>query len=76
MADSDLRWVDVGTVVLTRSGTTDEAVHEGRVVVGPAVHEGRVVVEDAEPGTVDADGAGNEATAVAYREVIPIPAAW
>ena len=65
MADSDLRWVDVGTVVLTRSGTTDEAVHEGRVVV-----------EDAEPGTVDADGAGNEATAVAYREVIPIPAAW
>ena len=76
VADPDLRWVDVGATVLTRSGTTDQAVHEGRVAVGPTGTERRIVVDDAEPGAVEPDGALVDATSVAYREVIPIPAAW
>ena len=76
VSDPDLRWQDVGTTVLTRSGTTAAAAHEGDVDISAAAGERRLVVEDAEPVTVEANGALTDATVVAYREVIEIPAGW
>ena len=35
VADPDLRWVDAGTTVLTRSGTTDEAALHWRAARFP-----------------------------------------
>jgi hypothetical protein len=76
VSDPDLRWQDVGTTVLTRSGTTAAAAHEGVVDLSAAAGERRLVVEDAEPVTVEDGGALTDATVVAYREVIEIPAGW
>ncbi len=76
VADPDLRWQDVRTTVLTRGGTTAAAVHAGVVDISGTGAERRLVVEDAEPVTVEADGALTDATVVAYREVIEIPAGW
>jgi hypothetical protein len=78
VADPDLRWQDVATTVLTRSGTTAAAMHEDDVdITGTGTGaERRLVVEDAEPVTVEIGGALADATVVAYREVIEIPAGW
>lgn len=75
-ADPDLRWRDLTTTVLTRTGTTARAVHEGLVSLPATGTERRLVVEDAEPVTVDGGGAPAAATALAYREVVPVPADW
>ena len=55
--------------------------HGRRGPRGPGRHpatgnDRRLVVEDAEPVTVEADGALVDGTVVAYREVIPVPAQW
>ena len=57
IADPDLQWHDVSTTVLSRSGTTAAAVHEGLVDIPQTGNDRRLVVEDAEPVTVEADGA-------------------
>jgi hypothetical protein len=78
VADKDLRWQDVRTQVLTRSGTTAAAVHEDVVDISGSGTgaERRLVVEDAEPVTVEVDGERADATVVAYREVIETPPGW
>ena len=76
IADPDLRWHDVSTTALTRSGTTMAAVHAGLVGIPQTGNERRLVVEDSEPVTVESEGALVDGTAVAYREVIPIPSEW
>ncbi len=76
IADADLKWHDVSTTVLSRSGTTAAAVHEGLVGIPQTGNERRLVVEDAEPVTVEDGGALVDGTVVAYREVIPVPAPW
>lgn len=73
-ADPDLRWRDLTTTVLTRAGTTALAVHEGLVSLPATGTERRLAVEDAEPVTVDGGGAPVAASALAYREVAPVPA--
>jgi hypothetical protein len=76
VADPDLRWQDVRRTILTRSGTTVAAVHEDVVDISGTGAERRLVVEDAETVSVEADGTLADATVVAYREVIEIPAGW
>lgn len=76
VADPDLRWHDVSTSVLTRSGTRAAADHSGSVGLPSTGAERRVIVEDAERVTIEASGALEDATVVAYREVIAIPADW
>jgi hypothetical protein len=51
-------------------------VHEGLVPVGGTGARQRLVIEDAEPVTVEVDGALTDGTVVAYREVVEIPAGW
>ncbi len=46
------------------------------VAVGGTGVQQRLVIEDAEPVTVEVDGALTDGTVVAYREVIEIPAGW
>jgi hypothetical protein len=80
VADPDLRWQDVRTAVLTRSddSTTAAAVHADVVDISGSGTgaERRLVIEDAEPVSVETDGHLSDATVVAYREVIEIPAGW
>jgi hypothetical protein len=76
VADPDLRGQDVATTALTRTGTTEAAVHEGVVAIPQTRAERRLVVEDAEPVTVEAGGELEDGSVVAYREVIEIPAGW
>jgi hypothetical protein len=76
IADPDLKWHDVTTTVLDRSGTTQASTHSKDVSVPQTGNERRLVIDDAEPVTIDVDGTPTSSTAVAYREVIPIPADW
>lgn len=76
IADPDLRWHDVSTTVLARTGTRSAAVHAGLVSIPQTGNERRLVVEDAEPVTVESEGELADGTVVAYREVIPIPQDW
>jgi hypothetical protein len=76
ITDPDLKWQDVTTTQLARSGTTAAAVHEGLVGIPQTGNERRLVVEDAEPVTVEGDGELVDGTVLAYREVIPVPAHW
>jgi len=76
IADPDLRWLDVATTVLTRSGTTAAAVHDGLVDLPATGNDRRLVIEDAEPVTVESAGTLVDSTVVAYREVVPVPAGW
>ena len=62
--------------MLTRSGTKQASTHSGVVNVSQSGNERRLVIDDAEPVTVETDGVLAPSTAVAYREVIPIPADW
>ena len=76
IADPDLRWLDGATTVLTRSGTTAAAVHDGLVDLPATGNDRRLVIEDAEPVTVESAGTLVDSTVVAYREVVPVPAGW
>lgn len=74
--DPDLKWHDVDSVVLTRSGTTESATHSGTIDIPTSGKERRLLIEDAEPLTVEEQGALTSTTAVSYREVLDIPANW
>jgi hypothetical protein len=77
IADPDLRWHDAtGPVVLARTGTTAAATHRGVVALPASGAERRLVIEDAERTTVGAGGTRADATVVAYREVVAVPAGW
>ena len=76
IADPDLRWHDVSTTPLARSGTTSAAVHAGLVSIPQTGNERRLVVEDSERVTVESESELAEGAVVAYREVIPIPPDW
>ena len=70
-----------GTVPTVPSAPVAHVVAGESVVVAPIAAPFPFTVEDvlalADPGTIEADGARVEATtSVAYREVIPSPAAW
>jgi hypothetical protein len=76
IADPDLKWHDVSTTVLDRKGTRAASTHTKLVSVPQTGNERRLVIDDAEPVTVEIDGALESSTVVAYREVVPIPADW
>jgi hypothetical protein len=76
IADADLKWHDVSTTVLVRKGTRSASTHSGLVSVPQTGNERRVVIDDAEPVTIETDGALSAGTVVAYREVVAIPSDW
>jgi hypothetical protein len=76
IADAGLRWHDVSTAPLTRTGTTAAATHVGELDVPSTGNDRRLVIEDAEPVTTESDGVLVPGTFVAYREVIDLPAEW
>jgi hypothetical protein len=78
IADPDLKWHDVESIVLDRQGTTANATHSGVIDLPVTGNERRLLIEDAEPVMVEDPGSGAlvPSTVVAYREVIDIPAEW
>jgi hypothetical protein len=76
IADPDLKWHDVSTTVLTRKGNRSASTHSGLVSVPQTGSDRRLAIDDAEPVTIETDGALSAGTVIAYRDVVPIPSDW
>jgi hypothetical protein len=76
ITDPDLRWSDVTTTTLVRSGTKAEALFTGQVSLPVGASERRVIVEESEPAKIESGGALVSSSVVSYREVVDIPTGW
>jgi hypothetical protein len=75
ISDPLLRWTDVSTTDLSRTGTRAASVHSGRLSTA-AEGRRRLVIEDYEPVKIDAGSKRKNSLLLAYREVIDLPATW
>ncbi len=75
ISDPDLKWINVATVALVRSGTTAAASFTGTITL-PAAVERRIIVEDSEPVKIESAGVLVSSRSVAYRDVVTIPVGW
>jgi hypothetical protein len=73
--DPLLRWTDVSSAFLTRTGTRPRAVHSGKVSTKPSGTL-RLVIEDFERVSVDGGSALKNDFLLVYREVVNLPKNW
>lgn len=77
VADSGLRWRDLGSATtLTRTGTESASVHSGNVTLPATANARRLLIEDREALTEDVGGVPTATSVTACREVIDLPDDW